>query len=402
MKSGKSETRDDEDMLDRVIASAGLLVCATMVAQTPISHELTSIKTFFEHGLERNGIVGSGLALVRGNEVVGEDFYGFARRGGSHVDENTAFHWASITKTFTGIAIMQLRDHGLLTLDDPVVKYVPELAAVHDPWGPIDAITIREVMSHSSGFRAATWPWRDKPWQPFEPTQWSQAVAMLPYTDVEFPPGSRYSYSNLAVVFLGQIIQRLSGDDYEVYVDKNILKPLRMYASYFDKSPYYLLKNRSASYTIAGGKLIENPFNFDTGITVSNGGLNSPIADMVKYIEFLLGAPSHDEVYDEVLKRSSLEEMWRPVIATPSDGEGTQSLQGERNWAGLSFFIHDSKGRRFIGHGGDQNGFISHFYIEPKSKAAYVVAFNTDATDSDRNTHRFERQLRDYLFEHFF
>ena len=67
------------------------------------------------------------------------------------VDADTIFHWASITKTFTGIAIMQLRDRGLLSLDDPVVKYVPELRRVHNPFGDISQVTIRHLMTHSAG-----------------------------------------------------------------------------------------------------------------------------------------------------------------------------------------------------------------------------------------------------------
>ena len=124
---------------------------------------------------------------------------------------------------------MQLRDRGLLSLDDPVVKYVPELRLAHNPFGDIAQVKIRHLMSHSAGFRASTWPWGgDKPWHPFEPTSWEQLVAMLPYTDVQFAPGSKYSYSNPGVIFLGRIIQLLSGDDYEVYVAKNILMPLGM------------------------------------------------------------------------------------------------------------------------------------------------------------------------------
>ncbi len=390
-------------MLDRRFFIACLIACAAAFAGLSASPEFTSTKNFYETALQRNGTVGSGLALMHGDEVLGEDFYGLARRSPAQpVDRSTAFHWASITKTFTGIAIMQLRDRGLLKLDDPVIKYVPELSAVHDPWGPVDAITIREVMNHSTGFRGATWPWHDQPWQPFEPTQWTQIVAMLPYTDVAFRPGTRYSYSNLAVVFLGQIIQRLTGDDYQVYVDKNILKPLEMYRSYFNRAPYHLLKYRSASFTIEHGTLTEAPFNFDTGITVSNGGLNAPISDMEKYLAFLLGSARRNEVYEQILKRSSLEEMWQPEMEVQADGEGDAANPNEKNWTGLSFFIHEDHGRRFIGHSGSQNGFISHFYVEPSSRKAYIVAYNTDAMDSGQNTRRLDREFRDYLMDHFF
>jgi len=86
--------------------------------------------------LRKGGFVGSSFYLVRDNRVVVREFYGLAdAERGVPVDEESIYHWASITKTFTGVAIMQLRDRGLLKLDDPVVKYVPELRAAHNPFG---------------------------------------------------------------------------------------------------------------------------------------------------------------------------------------------------------------------------------------------------------------------------
>ena len=129
-------------------------------------------------------------------------------------------------------------DHGRLKLDDPIIKYVPELKAVHNPFGDMNEITIRHLMTHSAGFRDATWPWGgDKDWQPHEPTKWDQLVAMMPYTEILFKPGSKFSYSNPGIIFLGRVIEALSGEDYEVYIDKNIFKPLEMSRSYFDTTP---------------------------------------------------------------------------------------------------------------------------------------------------------------------
>ncbi|HUI40579.1 MAG TPA: serine hydrolase domain-containing protein [Terriglobia bacterium] len=366
--------------------------------------EIAEVEKFYEEGLKRNGIVGSGLMLIGDGRVVGSDFQGFARLSPRQaVTENTTFHWASITKTLTAVAILQLRDHGLLNLDDPVVRYVPELAAVHDAWGPVDAITIRNLLTHSGGFRAATWPWGgDQDWEPFEPTQWSQIVAMLPYTEVLFKPGSRFSYSNLGFVFLGQIIERLSGDSYEVYVDKNVLKPLEMHQSYFDRSPYHLLKYRSGSYALSDGKLTERLFNFSSGITVSNSGLNAPLPDMVKYLKFLLGDAARNATYEGVLKRSSLEEMFQPELKIASSDSSNPNGPDDRDSVGLSCFVRENDGRKFIGHTGNQNGFISHMYLEPETRSAYVVNFNTDASDATQNTAVFDRDLRDYLFAHFF
>ena len=359
-----------------------------------------SVLSGYRAALAKSGIAGSSLMIVRDGAIVAH-----ATEGLQNVDTqepvtaDTIYHWASITKTFTGIAIMQLRDRGLLSLDDPVVKYVPELRLVHDPFGDVSQIRIRHMMSHSAGFRASTWPWGgDKPWHPFEPTSWEQLVAMLPYTDVEFAPGSKYSYSNPGVIFLGRIIQLLSGDDYEVYVTKNILMPLGMHSTFFDRAPYYLLPRRSHSYFRDDDGRREARFDFDTGITVSNGGLNAPLTDMAKYVAFLTGAAATEKteakaaadltdsadkqkaaaVYETVLKRSSLEEMWTPQIRA-SEGEG---VNGADSQAALSFFVERYGNVELIGHSGDQNGFISHLYLHRPSRTAWLISMNTDTTPS--------------------
>ncbi len=365
-------------------------------------------KTFYDQGNRKNGIIGSSFMLIQDGQVIAQEFFGLANQEKQQpVDENTIYHWASITKTFTGIAIMQLRDRGLLKLDDPIIKYVPELKAVHNPFGQVSEITIKHLLSHSSGFRGATWPWGgDKAWQPHEPTEWSQLVAMMPYTEILFKPGSKFSYSNLGIIFLGKVIEQLSGDYYEVYVDKNILKPLEMYRSYFDTTPYHLLKNRSASYWLKEGKLTPARFDADTGITVSNGGLNAPLPDMVRYIGFLTGEIRRQAIYDQVLKRASLEEMFQTQIPVPSTEVTEPQGQNRKDAMGLTFFIEDNFNQHFIGHSGSQNGFISHFYLRPDTRMAYIAVFNTDATatekDSSQDTRRLDREIKDYVFQNIF
>jgi CubicO group peptidase (beta-lactamase class C family) len=268
-------------------------------------------------------------------------------------------------------------------------------------------ITIKHLMTHSAGFRAATWPWGgDKAWQPHEPAEWSQLAAMMPYTEILFKPGSKFSYSNLGIIFLGRVIEQLTGDNYEVYVDKNIFKPLEMYRSYFDTTPQHLLKYRSASYWLKEGKLAPARFDVDTGITVSNGGLNAPLPDMVKYIGFLSGDVRRQAIYDQVLKRSSLEEMFQSQIAVPQTEVIEPSGQNRKDAMGLTFFIEDNFNQHFIGHSGSQNGFISHFYLRPDTRMAYIVAFNTHATatekDQTQDTRRLDREIKDYVFQNIF
>ncbi|HEU4893428.1 MAG TPA: hypothetical protein VFT47_17860 [Vicinamibacterales bacterium] len=80
----------------------------------------------------------------------------------------------------------------------------------------------------------------------------------------------------------------MTGDDYEIYVAKNILMPLEMHRTFFDRAPYHLRDRRSHSYVRTDGGLEEMRFDFDTGITVSNGGLNAPLTDMARYLGFLM------------------------------------------------------------------------------------------------------------------
>ncbi len=374
-------------------------------SKSEFEQKYSAFKSYYEARLRHHGIVGSSLFLIQDNQTIAREFYGLANREKNlAVDENTIFHWASITKTFTGIAIMQLRDRGLLKLDDSIVKYLPELRAVHNSFGNMSDITLRHLLSHSSGFQDATWTWgKNKDWEPFEPQKWEQLVAMMPYMEIHFKPGSRWSYSNPAIIYLGKVIEQLTHDDFEVYIDKNIFKPLEMHRSYFDTTPYYLLKHRSHSYYLQDGKLTPAHFDADTGITVSNGGLNSPLADMNKYLNFLMSDPRKQTLYDQILKRSSLEEMWQPAISIePQANDGEK----RRDQMGLTFFIEDNFGQHFIGHSGGQNGFISHFYLRPDSRTAYIVAFNTHAMsgekDSGHNTRVLDREIKDYLFKNIF
>ena len=379
-----------------------LLASALAFQPAPAADAWSRVATVYRQRVQQAGIVGSSLMFVKDGRDVHKAFEGYQDRDARrNVDEDTIFHWASITKTFTGVAIMQLRDRGLLKLDDPAIKYVPELRQVHNPFGDMSQVTIRHLMSHSGGFRAGTWPWGgDQPWHPFEPTRWEQVVAMFPYTELLFKPGSQYRYSNPGVIFLGRIIEELSGDPYEVYIAKNIFMPLGMSRSFFDRAPYYLAAHRSHSYTGNDEGVKEQRFDFDSGITVSNGGLNAPLGDMAKWLAFLIGgAGAAGE--KEVLKRASVDEMFTPQIRA-ADGEGGS---GDDVQAGLSCFIERHGGVELVGHSGDQNGFISHLYIHRPSASGYIVSFNTDVSskrEAKRTTRAVDDELRGVIIKELF
>lgn len=345
----------------------------------------------FDSAVDGDKIVGASVLVMSNGRPVAHHEHGFAdRAAGQRVTEQTIFHYGSITKTLTAIAIMQLRDRGRLSLDDHVTQFIPELRLVHDPFGSPDKITVRMLLSHSAGFQGPTWPYKQgKPWEPFEPTTWAQLVAMMPYQELLFEPGSRFSYSNPGFIYLARIIEQISGDSWENYVQKNIFAPLGLAKSYFGNTPYYLAADRSHNYTVtrnpAGSEVVQdNGADFDPGITIPNSGWNAPLDEIGAYLAFLTNAASGDprkqQRYETVLKHTSLQEMWQPLHSTnpqtPATGDTAESI-------GLSFFILRRGKATFIGHTGSQAGFLAFIYLNPATGGAVVAAFNT-ASDFDR------------------
>jgi CubicO group peptidase (beta-lactamase class C family) len=364
-----------------LVVSALVLVAPIVVsAQAPPTWgEFTRT---FQAYVDSDYVVGASVILMKNGRVLARYNAGYANRAANvPVDSQTIFHWGSITKSLTAISIKQLRDRGKLSLDDKIVQWVPELRTIHDPWNMIDSITIRMLLSHTAGFQNGTWPWgNDKPWEPFEPTTWNQLVAMMPYSELVFKPGSRYGYSNPGFIYLARVIEAVSGDPWDAYVQKNIFAPLELTRSYFRSTPYFLAALRSHNYYVrkdsTGRQTVtDNGADFDPGITSPNGAWNAPLGDLLKYTAFLTNAvlPGMTrERYDVVLKRSSLEEMWRPGMPMAQSYESNP-----QQWMGLSFFIRDRNGQRILGHTGSQAGFRSFFYFDPANGAAVIAAFNS-------------------------
>jgi CubicO group peptidase (beta-lactamase class C family) len=369
-----------------VTPAARWAALALLAAAAPAPHPLTaqgappgwaSLTGQFDAFVEADQIVGASLAWVRDGRIVARHHVGMAdRASGRMVDDSTLWHWASITKTITGVSTLQLRDRGLISLDDPATRWVPELGQVHDPYGSIDAITVRMLLSHSSGFQNPTWPYGSgAPWEPFEPTAWSQLVAMMPWQQLRFAPGSRYGYSNPAFIYLARIIEHVTGDPWTVYVQQNIWTPLGMTRSYVSGTPPYLSAHRSNRYYVekdGAGKVTPRAGGpeFDPGVTIPNGGWNAPVDDMATWMAFLAGRPGGRPTPPSLIARATLAEMWTTVVPVDRDGAVTES-------AGLGFFLYDLNGRRLVGHTGDQGGFRSFMAFDPASGQGVIGVVNT-------------------------
>lgn len=363
----------------RQVALAALLA-SPLAAQQP-SPRWAAYTRFFDAYVAAESIVGAATLLIKDGRVVARHEVGFGDRAlRQRVDSNTIFHWGSITKTLTAIAVMQLVERGRLSLDTRVTDYIPELRRVHDPWGSMDSVTVQMLLSHSSGLQDPTWPWtQGKPWEPFEPTTWEQLVAMMPYQEVAFRPGTQYSYSNPGFIYLARIVELITGDPWEAYVQKNVFAPLGLTRSYFNGTPYYLAAARSNNYFVtkdSAGRVqvLANGRDFNPGITVPNGGWNAPLADLATYVAFFTNATGGDSAkqrrFDIVLPHATLERMWRPRFPTEKDSRAGDSMA-------TSFFVSARGGATFVGHTGTQAGFRSFVFWNPATRTAVIGAFNT-------------------------
>lgn len=384
------------------LSAAMLFAPALMAADVPAGFEdaWSEVSQLYRENAAREGTVASSLYFLHDGRILKAEHFGTTRAdGGRVVDADTLYHWASITKTFTAVAVMQLRDRGLLRLDDAAVDYLPELKQVRNPFGPMDAITLEQLLSHSGGFRAPTFPWRGKgDWKPHEPAEWSQVAAMMPYTEVLFAPGSKCSYSNLGMSALGRVVEIVTGDSIESYITKNILMPLGMTRSYFDVTPYYLQSDKTHSYYRKSGRLEDLGRELDTGATVANGGLNGTMGDMARWLDFWSGVGDRSH-HDAVLSRASLAEMQRPRCSIAAGDDLQQQM-------GLAFFVIDyplpsGENARYVGHTGGQKGYNDYVYVDPATGAAVIFANNTRNTDV-KGGETVYRKTRRAVFERIF
>jgi CubicO group peptidase (beta-lactamase class C family) len=274
------------------------------------------------------------------------------------VTPETVFRIASMTKSFTAMAILKLRDDGKLSLDDPVSKYVPALAELPYPTSDSPAITIRHLLTHSEGFPEDN-PWGDRQLAQPDDTMRAWMKAGIPFSTA---PGTAFEYSNYGFAILGQVIAKASGKSYADYVRDNILRPLGMNASTFEMSQV------PRDQIALGYRRDDNAWKPEPilahGSFGAMGGLWTNAHDLARYVAFLLSAfPPRDEPERGPIKRSSAREMqqlWR--FSPGSAFRSTTDAPLQLGVSGYGYGLGVSQDCRFtysVGHGGGLPGYGS-------------------------------------------
>ncbi len=292
------------------------------------------------------------------------------------VSSSSLFRIASMSKSFTTMAILKLRDEGKLNLDDPAYLYIPELKNLKYPTADAPAITIRHLMTHGAGFP------EDNPWGDRQLADTDKELMEFIGRKITFsnPPGIAFEYSNLGFALQGKIITKVSGMRYQDYIKKNILEPLAMKFTtyeYADVAPDKL----AHGYRWLNEKWNEEILLHDTpdGSWGAMGSMISSIEEFGNYMAFHLAAwPPNNAKDDGPVKRSSVREMhhpWRwngfnPNFKFP---DGRTCAVTSAYCYGLGW-MSDCEGKTYIAHSGGLPGFGSQWRIMPDYGIG-VVAF---------------------------
>lgn len=274
----------------------------------------------------------------------------------------TVYRIASITKTFTATAILQLRDAGLLQLDDPVKKHLPWFE-YRDRFLDAPTITIRHLLTHTSGLpREADFPyWTDRKF----PTR-DEMIEALHEQESIFEPATRYKYSNLALALAGEIVAAVSGVPYPDYVQRNILDPLGM------TSTYVRTEDIDAERLATGyGILLPDGTQPRAQETDSKGltpaaNMSSTVEDLARYISLQFREGPAEGA--QILKGSTLREMQRVHWLNPNWQSGR----------GLGFGVWRQGDRTLVGHGGWVAGYRTQIAFDPEPRIGVIVLTNAD------------------------
>jgi CubicO group peptidase (beta-lactamase class C family) len=328
------------------------------------------IEIWVDARLAYERLPGISMAVVHDQEIIWSRGFGFADVEAKRATSpDTIYSICSISKLFTSIAVMKLRDQGKLRLDDPVGKHLSWFN-IQESFPEAPVITVRNILTHSSGLpRESDHPYWTGPEFPF-PTR-EQIMERLSNQKTLYPADRYFQYSNLGLTLAGEIVAAASGQPYEEYIQKNILEPLGLR----DTTPFLPEEQRGGRFATGygvfprEGERGEIPFFQARGIAPA-AGYASTANDLAKFASWQFRLL--DKGGQEVLKANTLREMHRVHWV---------DLDWKTTW-GLGFGVRRSDDDTFVGHGGSCPGFRTQLQLNPKDKVATIFMTNAMGVDT--------------------
>ncbi|HEV2272328.1 MAG TPA: serine hydrolase domain-containing protein [Steroidobacteraceae bacterium] len=312
---------------------------------------------FIPYAIHSGDIAGATVSVVANGQIIFAKGYGFAdmRQAKPVVADRTVFLPASISKTFTWTAVMQLVQTRKLDLDRDVNDYLD--FRIPERFGPI---TLRNLMTHTPGFEDNLAGGMYKSPSDLVPYR-EYLVKNLP-TEI-FPPGKIVAYSNYGAMLAGYIVQRVSGEPYPEYIARHIFQPLGMTHSTFAQPlPPALARDLSQGYTKASD---DEPFPVEYNELAPAGGLRSTAVDMAHFMIAQLEGGSYDGA-------SIMSPATTRLMHTPQS-----RMAPGMNGFDLGFYQENRNGLRIIGHAGDLTAFHSDMHLLLDKDVGFFISLNS-------------------------
>jgi CubicO group peptidase (beta-lactamase class C family) len=327
-----------------------IVVLLVLAARPGAAQDLARMEDVIQSRVKDSTFMGSVL-VQRDDNVILNKGYGFANVEWQIPNTpTTKFRLGSLTKQFTSASILLLEERGKLSLDDHVKKYLADAPA---SW---DAITIFNLLTHTSGiFNYTALP--DFTTTMSDPLTPQQIIAKVRDRALDFEPGSKMSYSNSGYIVLGMIIEKVSGESYESFLQKNLFDPIGMKDSGYDS--YKTVIARRASGYVRGPNGLVNAAYMDMSLPYAAGALYSTTGDLLRWEQALFGG--------KVLKPASLQKM-----TTPNKGDYA-----------LGVVVREQEGHRVVQHNGGINGFNTFLAFYPDSHITIAVLGNVNGPAPD-------------------
>jgi len=358
-----------------LLASPVVASASDFVSQHPkVADAITLLDLWIDEQLAYQQLPGLALGVVYDQQLIWAKGYGFSDlEQQTAVSPSTLFRIGSVTKVFTATAILQLRDAGKLSLDDPITRHLPEFE-IQKPFPDAPAITIWNLLTHTAGLpREGAFPY----WTDHEFPTRDELVAATASQTLIYSPGTQYKYSNLGVSLLGAIIERVSAQSYQDYVTEHIFKPLGMTSSSVDPTI-----EQSAS--LAKAYMRRRPDGsrqamdyYEVRGMAAMGSIVSTIEEMAKFAA-LNTRQGNSTADGEILTTRTMREMHRPQWVYSSWSSAM----------GLGFRIAPRDGVNTVSHGGWIGDHRAHLLMVPDKKLAVVAL--TNAGDASPYTFSFE------------
>jgi CubicO group peptidase (beta-lactamase class C family) len=334
-----------------------LSISITAQSNNNYSDFIKKSEDFIKQRMESDHIVGVSAAIIINDSVIWKNGFGYAdKENNVPMTENTVVNIASATKTFTALAIMQLQEKGLLDINQPLNKYMPQFNPLTRGEN-LDDLTIKSVITHSSGIQTDILKNTD-----LESGKYTDVLGFINESYLLYPPGLVESYSNSGYNILGHLIKQVSGQDYPEYIHKNILMPLGMSNSGFLMDS---LKGRTKVYS-------NGVSMYDYGFSgIASGGIYTSINDFIKYARELMHA--YKGMNSSLINASTIQEMF-------SLQRGNVLI--ESNKKGLGWFMFKNDSVFAVTHAGDAVTGHAEICMIPEKNTAALILINSAEGES--------------------